>query len=68
MSYIRFKIESRKLTKIQRLNIWWNGVLNAIREVPDTHYYNYVQVREGEEGYNEAAGARGISKSCSIHI
>lgn len=54
MNDIRYRTEPRKYTFIQRFRIWWHGIHDAILEIPPTHYSEYIEVRKGEPGYDDA--------------
>ena len=51
---IRYRTEQVPLTFGQRADIWWKGVVDAIRAKPETHWTRWIQVRKGEPGYDSA--------------
>ncbi len=50
----RYRTEQVPLTLGQRSNIWWKGVIDAIRAKPETHWTRWVLVKKGEAGYESA--------------
>src|SRR5882762_11521447 len=50
----RYRSETRPYTKWQRITIWFNGVIEAIKSVPDKDYSEFVEVHPGEPGYDDA--------------
>ncbi len=50
----RYRTEQVPLTLRQRADIWWKGVVDAIRAKPETHWTRWIQVKEGEAGYDIA--------------
>ncbi len=50
----RYRTEQVPLTFWQRVDIWWKGVVDAIRAKPETHWTRWVQVRKGEPGCESA--------------
>ncbi len=51
---IRYRTEQVPLTFGQRAEMWWNGVVDAIRANPETHWTLWIQVKKGEPGYDTA--------------
>lgn len=54
ISEVRYRVEWHDYTVFQRLRIWWRGILDAVKTVPDRKYGEYVQVQKGEFGYEDA--------------
>lgn len=54
MGEVRYRVEWRDYTMLQRCRLWLRGVIDAIRQRPDTRHGIYVEVREGEFGYDQA--------------
>jgi hypothetical protein len=54
MRDIRYRIKMQPYTKLERLWLWWRNIKCAIREVPETHYSEYIEVKKGDPDYNEA--------------
>lgn len=51
---LRYGTVKHSYTNWQRIMIWFNGVVQAIRTVPDRDYSDFVLVRPGEAGYDDA--------------
>lgn len=50
----RYRTIRRQCSLMQRLRAWWIGVINAIRKSPDSYWVEWILVRKGEPGYDEA--------------
>ncbi len=51
---MRYRTEQVPLTLGQRADIWWKGIVDAIRSKPETHWTRWVLVKKGEAGYEDA--------------
>ncbi len=51
---IRYRTEQVPLTLWQRADLWWKGVVDAIRAKPETHWTRWIHVEKGEAGYESA--------------
>ncbi len=54
MTEIRYKIEFRKYTFWRRFRIWRQGIWDALLEIPPDRYAEYIQLKKGDAGYEEA--------------
>ncbi len=51
---IRYRVELVRMTPLQRIADWWDGVREAMLETPETHYSKWILVKPGEVGYEDA--------------
>jgi len=51
---LRYRTEQVPLTFGQRADIWWKGIIDAIRAKPETHWTRWIVVKKGEPGYDTA--------------
>jgi len=50
----RYTLEAHRYTKWQRIRIWFNGVVEAIKTVPSKSYSEWILLHPGDTRYETA--------------